>query len=81
MYDNGQDCPVPGLHSAGEAASNCHGANRLGANSILDIVVFGRGIGINVSKISKPGDKLPQLKDVSFHLNYRINVVIFNISV
>ena len=34
---------VPGLMAAGEAASaSVHGANRLGANSLLDIVVFGR---------------------------------------
>lgn len=34
---------VPGLMSAGEAAcASVHGANRLGANSLLDIVVFGR---------------------------------------
>ena len=35
---------VPGLFAAGEAAcASVHGANRLGANSLLDIVVFGRG--------------------------------------
>jgi len=34
---------VPGLMAAGEAAcASVHGANRLGANSLLDIVVFGR---------------------------------------
>lgn len=37
------DAIVPGLFSAGEAAcASVHGANRLGANSLLDIVVFGR---------------------------------------
>ncbi len=37
------DAVVPGLFAAGEAASaSVHGANRLGANSLLDIVVFGR---------------------------------------
>ncbi len=37
------DSVVPGLFAAGEAASaSVHGANRLGANSLLDIVVFGR---------------------------------------
>ena len=37
------DAIVPGLLAAGEAASaSVHGANRLGANSLLDIVVFGR---------------------------------------
>lgn len=42
---NGQDEVVPGLYAAGEVAcASVHGANRLGANSLLDIVVFGRGM-------------------------------------
>lgn len=42
---------VPGLLAAGEAASaSVHGANRLGANSLLDIVVFGRACGITVGE-------------------------------
>lgn len=40
---------VPGLLACGEAASaSVHGANRLGANSLLDIVVFGRASAITV---------------------------------
>lgn len=43
---NGQDQIVPGLFAAGECACvSVHGANRLGANSLLDIVVFGRASG------------------------------------
>ena len=43
---------VPGLLAAGEAASaSVHGANRLGANSLLDIVVFGRACGITVGEL------------------------------
>lgn len=39
----GGDKIVPGLYAAGEcAAHSVHGANRLGANSLLDLVVFGR---------------------------------------
>jgi succinate dehydrogenase / fumarate reductase, flavoprotein subunit len=42
MKDTPED-PVPGLYSAGEAACvSVHGANRLGGNSLLDILVFGR---------------------------------------
>ncbi|CAG9782379.1 unnamed protein product [Diatraea saccharalis] len=63
LYDKGCDVVMPGLHAAGEAVSNCHGANRLGANSILDIVVFGKAIAINIGKLNKPGDKQPNLKD------------------
>ena len=41
------DAIVPGLLAAGEAAcASVHGANRLGANSLLDIVVFGRISGL-----------------------------------
>ncbi|XP_052746684.1 succinate dehydrogenase [ubiquinone] flavoprotein subunit, mitochondrial-like [Bicyclus anynana] len=59
----GADTVIPGLHSAGEAVSNCHGANRLGANSILDVVVFGKSIGLNMARIAKPGETLPTLRD------------------
>jgi aspartate oxidase len=43
----------------GEAAcASVHGANRLGANSLLDIVVFGRACATRIAEISKPGDKV-----------------------
>merc|ERR1711957_463734 len=52
------DVVVPGLFAAGEAAcASVHGANRLGANSLLDIVVFGRACALRIAEISKPGDK------------------------
>ncbi|XP_047543385.1 succinate dehydrogenase [ubiquinone] flavoprotein subunit, mitochondrial-like [Vanessa atalanta] len=66
IHDNGCDKVVCGLHSAGEAVSNCHGANRLGANSILDVVVFGKAIGLNIAKIDNPGAKQPELKKSIF---------------
>jgi len=41
--NTGEDKAIPGLLAAGEAAcASVHGANRLGANSLLDLVVFGR---------------------------------------
>lgn len=50
------DAIVPGLMAAGEAASaSVHGANRLGANSLLDIVVFGRACANRVGETLKPG--------------------------
>ncbi|KAL6779575.1 SDH1 [Auxenochlorella protothecoides x Auxenochlorella symbiontica] len=50
------DAVVPGLMAAGEAASaSVHGANRLGANSLLDIVVFGRACALRVGETVKPG--------------------------
>jgi succinate dehydrogenase/fumarate reductase flavoprotein subunit len=47
---------IPGLMAAGEAAcASVHGANRLGANSLLDIVVFGRACANRVAELYKPG--------------------------
>jgi succinate dehydrogenase (ubiquinone) flavoprotein subunit len=58
-----EDVVVPGLFAAGEAASaSVHGANRLGANSLLDIVVFGRACAMRIAEIAKPGEKMPELK-------------------
>lgn len=56
------DRVVPGLFAAGEAAcASVHGANRLGANSLLDIVVFGRACANRIAEIAKPGQTQPQL--------------------
>jgi succinate dehydrogenase (ubiquinone) flavoprotein subunit len=63
-HTNGQDKVVTGLYAAGEGASvSVHGANRLGANSLLDLVVFGRACAMTIGKTNKPGDVLPKLKD------------------
>lgn len=59
------DVVVPGLYAAGEAGcANVHGANRLGANSLLDLVVFGRACAHDIARISKPGDAIPSLTEV-----------------
>ncbi|EGB06691.1 hypothetical protein AURANDRAFT_37947 [Aureococcus anophagefferens] len=53
---------VPGLFAAGEAAcASVHGANRLGANSLLDIVVFGRACALRIADIAEPGAPVPPL--------------------
>ena len=50
------DAIVPGLMAVGEAACvSVHGANRLGTNSLLDLVVFGRAAAHRASEILKPG--------------------------
>ena len=50
------DATVNGLYAAGEAAcASVHGANRLGANSLLDIVVFGRACANTIADPDKPG--------------------------
>jgi len=54
---------VPGLYAAGEAACvSVHGANRLGANSLLDIVVFGRACAKHIESTLNPGQALPELR-------------------
>jgi len=58
----GGDKLIQGLYSAGEAAcASVHGANRLGANSLLDLVVFGRATAHNIARDSRPGDAVPEL--------------------
>lgn len=58
-----EDSIVPGLFAAGEAAcASVHGANRLGANSLLDIVVFGRACALRIAETSTPGEKVADLK-------------------
>ncbi|WVO12452.1 succinate dehydrogenase [ubiquinone] flavoprotein subunit, mitochondrial [Cryptococcus depauperatus] len=53
--ENGNDKIVPGLYAAGEAACvSVHGANRLGANSLLDIVVFGRACANHIRENLTP---------------------------
>ncbi|KAJ5198242.1 uncharacterized protein N7498_007359 [Penicillium cinerascens] len=54
--ENGNDKVVPGLYACGEAACvSVHGANRLGANSLLDLIVFGRAVSHRVRDIATPG--------------------------
>ena len=58
------DQVIPGLMAVGEAACvSVHGANRLGSNSLIDLVVFGRAAGLRCAEIVKPGAKQPELKD------------------
>src|SRR6185436_6273807 len=50
------DSVVPGLMAVGEAACvSVHGANRLGSNSLLDLVVFGRAAAHHCARTVKPG--------------------------
>jgi succinate dehydrogenase / fumarate reductase flavoprotein subunit len=56
------DFVVPGLMALGEAACvSVHGANRLGSNSLIDLVVFGRAAALKCAETLSPGDKLPDL--------------------
>ena len=56
------DVVVPGLMAIGEAACvSVHGANRLGSNSLIDLVVFGRAAGLRAAELVKAGEKQPEL--------------------
>jgi succinate dehydrogenase / fumarate reductase flavoprotein subunit len=61
---NGEpDTVIPGLMAVGEAACvSIHGANRLGSNSLTDLVVFGRAAGLRCVEKLKPGAMQPDLK-------------------
>ncbi|HYP79382.1 MAG TPA: succinate dehydrogenase flavoprotein subunit [Steroidobacteraceae bacterium] len=64
VVKDGQNTVVPGLMAVGEAACvSVHGANRLGSNSLLDLVVFGREAARHCATVVKPGQPhkpLPQ---------------------
>ncbi len=56
------DAVVPGLMAIGEAACvSVHGANRLGSNSLIDLIVFGRAAGLRAAELVKPGESRPDL--------------------
>jgi succinate dehydrogenase / fumarate reductase, flavoprotein subunit len=56
------DKVVPGLMAIGEAACvSVHGANRLGSNSLIDLVVFGRAAGLRCAQVVTPGESQAEL--------------------
>jgi len=64
LKDGNADSPVPGLMAVGEAACvSVHGANRLGSNSLIDLVVFGRAVGLRCAETVKAGATQPEMKD------------------
>jgi succinate dehydrogenase / fumarate reductase, flavoprotein subunit len=62
LKDGNPDSVIPGLMAVGEAACvSVHGANRLGSNSLIDLVVFGKACGIEAAKAVTPGETHPEL--------------------
>jgi len=58
LKDGNPDMVVPGLFAVGEAACvSVHGANRLGSNSLIDLVVFGRATGHRIPELVQPNSK------------------------
>jgi succinate dehydrogenase / fumarate reductase flavoprotein subunit len=63
------DVIVPGLMALGEAACvSVHGANRLGSNSLIDLVVFGRAAGEKAAELVTPGERQANLPENSAEL-------------
>lgn len=59
---NGEDTVINGLYACGESAcASVHGANRLGANSLLDLVVFGRACALTIAQENKPSERIGDL--------------------
>jgi len=62
----GPDATVPGLMAAGEAAcASVHGANRLGSNSLTDLVVFGRAAALRAGKVVDRNAAIPSVNKAS----------------
>lgn len=60
LNDGNPDSVVPGLMAIGEAACvSVHGANRLGSNSLLDLIVFGRAAALRVKETVNPNEPIP----------------------
>src|SRR6187397_2181024 len=62
LKDGNPDTVVPGLLAIGEAACvSVHGANRLGSNSLTDLVVFGRAAGLRCGETVEAGSAMPPM--------------------
>jgi len=55
---------VPGLFAAGECSGGMHGANRLGGNSLSDLVVFGRRAGMGAAEFAKQNGQWPAVDEI-----------------
>jgi succinate dehydrogenase / fumarate reductase flavoprotein subunit len=70
LKDGNPDHVVPGLMALGEAACvSVHGANRLGSNSLIDLVVFGRAAGLRCAEVVTPGERHAELPKDSADLS------------
>jgi succinate dehydrogenase / fumarate reductase flavoprotein subunit len=68
---------VPGLYAAGECACvSVHGANRLGTNSLVDLIVFGRRAGKQMASFVEENDHHPLPKDPEFRARAEVSVLL-----
>ncbi|HKA23898.1 MAG TPA: fumarate reductase/succinate dehydrogenase flavoprotein subunit [Candidatus Eisenbacteria bacterium] len=68
--DSGQST-LPGLFAAGEASGGMHGANRLGGNSLSDLVVFGRRAGLGAAQYAKGVSAMPAVNQAEIEAEAR----------
>jgi succinate dehydrogenase / fumarate reductase flavoprotein subunit len=74
---DGQHAVIPGLYAAGECACvSVHGANRLGTNSLLDLVVFGRRGGIAMAEFCKTADLPPLPADPTARIHAELTRIL-----
>jgi succinate dehydrogenase / fumarate reductase flavoprotein subunit len=74
-----QESPtLPGLYAAGECGGGMHGANRLGGNSLSDLVVFGRRAGLYAAESAKKLGKMPRLDEEQVKAAVRRATAILN---
>ena len=73
VVKNGEGDLYEGLYAAGECACvSVHGANRLGTNSLVDLIVFGRRAGQNIAQFVHGSDSIPLNKDLTKSYQERI---------
>src|SRR5690606_9225200 len=61
VHPETQESTVPGLFAAGEVAAGMHGANRLGGNSLSDLLVFGKRAGEHAAQRAKNSASFPRI--------------------
>ncbi|MCS7256512.1 MAG: succinate dehydrogenase flavoprotein subunit [Thermomicrobium sp.] len=74
-----QNTPIPGLYAAGECACvSVHGANRLGTNSLVDLVVFGRRAGRHMLQFVRENDFHPLPKEPDYRARAEVEWILEN---
>jgi succinate dehydrogenase / fumarate reductase flavoprotein subunit len=74
---DGDNTPMPGLYSAGESACvSVHGANRLGTNSLVDLVVFGRRAGKHAAEYIRTADLEPLPPDPDYRARAEVDALL-----
>lgn len=74
-----RNTPLPGLYAAGECACvSIHGANRLGTNSLLDLIVFGKHAGLHAAEFVKGASLQPMPADADDYARMQLDHILNN---